>query len=207
MQMSSTGDPDPQRLLHRAKTEGGEVVGQLLEGYRSYMTILARLQIDQRLQAKLDSSDVVQETFLQAHRAFGQFQGSSEAQLLGWLRKILANCLAQMVRRYYGTGRRDVRLERRLEDELSHSSRAMGQALVAPDSSPSQQAARREQAVLLADALDQLPQDYREVMILHHLEGLSMPEVARRMERSVDSVQKLWARALAKLRRSLRGYA
>ena len=62
---------------------------------------------------------------------------------------------------------------------------------------------RREQAVLLADALNHLPADYREVLILRHLEGLTFPEVADRMGRSLDSVEKLWVRALPRLRRAL----
>jgi RNA polymerase sigma-70 factor (ECF subfamily) len=96
-------------------------------------------------------------------------------------------------------------LERGLAAELDQSSRVLDQGLVAPQSSPSQQAARREQAVLLADALERLPEDYREVIILHHMEELSLPEVARRMGRTEHSVEKLWARALARLRRSLGG--
>jgi RNA polymerase sigma-70 factor (ECF subfamily) len=121
------------------------------------------------------------------------------------LRRVLARNLANQVRRYDGTRRRDVRLECQLEGELDHSSRVLDQGLVAPQSSPSQQAARREQAVLLADALERLPEDYREVIILRHLEELTFPEVARRMNRTLDSVEKLWARGLARLRRDLRG--
>jgi RNA polymerase sigma factor (sigma-70 family) len=68
-----------------------------------------------------------------------------------------------------------------------------------------QGAVRREQSVLLAEALDNLPPDYREVIILRNLQGLSFPEVAQRMSRSVDSVTKLWARALVQLRRHLGG--
>jgi RNA polymerase sigma-70 factor (ECF subfamily) len=113
--------------------------------------------------------------------------------------------VGHLVRRYCGTRRRDVRLERRLVDELDQSSRVLDQGLVAPQSSPSNQASHREQAVLLADALEELPPDYREVIILSHLEGLSFPEVASRMGRSVNSVKNLWARALARLRRSLGG--
>jgi RNA polymerase sigma-70 factor (ECF subfamily) len=74
---------------------------------------------------------------------------------------------------------------------------------VAPGSSPSGQAARREQAVLLADALDRLPEHYREVIVLRHLEGLPFAEVARRLGRSEDGVQKIWVRALAGLRLAL----
>jgi RNA polymerase sigma-70 factor (ECF subfamily) len=76
---------------------------------------------------------------------------------------------------------------------------------LASSGSPSRQASRREQAVLLADALGKLPEAYREVIILSHLEGLSFPEVARRLGRTLDSVKNLWARALARLRRSLEG--
>jgi RNA polymerase sigma-70 factor (ECF subfamily) len=72
-------------------------------------------------------------------------------------------------------------------------------------STPSRHAARREQAVLLAEALERLSEDYREVIVLRHLEGLTFPDVAKRMNRSEDSVQKLWVRSLASLRRSLGG--
>jgi RNA polymerase sigma-70 factor, ECF subfamily len=96
-----------------------------------------------------------------------------------------------------------VRLERALAVELDESSRALDRGLIAQQSSPSQQAVRREQAVMLADALGQLPDAYREVIILRHLEGLTFPEVAGRMGRTVESVKKLWARALARLRSTL----
>ena len=122
-----------------------------------------------------------QEAFLAAQRAFPQFRGSSEGELVDWLRQILASKLADLARRYLGTGRRDVRLERQLADDLDDSSRALGTALPAPPSSPSARAARREQAVLLADAIKSLPPDYAEVIILRHLEGLPLAEVAARM--------------------------
>src|SRR5262249_30632567 len=149
--------------------------------------------------------DLVQDAFLEAHRYFARFRGTTEAEFVRWLRQILVTRLADLMRRYYGTRGRDVRLERDLALEVDQSSRLLDRSLVAPQSSPSQQAARREQAVLLADALERLPDDYREVLILHHLEECTFPEVARRMGRTVDSVEKLWARALARLRRSLRG--
>jgi len=87
-----------------------------------------------------------------------------------------------------------------LQQSLDRSSLLLGQGLVDPHSSPSQQAIRREQSVLLADALAKLPEDYRDVLVFRHLEGLSFPEIGRRMERSVDSVEKLWVRGLARLR-------
>jgi RNA polymerase sigma-70 factor (ECF subfamily) len=191
---------NPDEALRQARQGDEAALGAFLELYRNYLRLLARLEIGRRLQGKLDASDVVQETFLEAHRHFPRFQGTSEPQLVCWLRQILAAKVANLVRHYFGTQGRDVRLERELEADLDRSSRILAQELVAPITSPSQNAAAREQAVLLADALARLPEDYRETIVLRHLEGLTFPEVARRMGRSEDSVQKLWLRGLARLR-------
>ncbi len=194
---------DPEQLLSLARMGDGDALGRLLELYRGYLALLARLQIGRRLQGKVDPADLVQETFLEAHRHFPLFAGLTEAEFVHWLRQILAGRLAKVVRRYLGTRQRDARLERQLAVELDQSSRCLDRGLVAPQSSPSQQAARREQSVLLADALEQLPADYREVLLLRHLEELSFPDVARRMGRTTEAVKKLWARALARLRQTL----
>jgi RNA polymerase sigma-70 factor (ECF subfamily) len=195
----------PEELVQRARSGDATVLGQLLDLYTNYLTLLARLQIGRRLQSKVDAADLVQDTFLKAHRHFGQFRGNTEAELVAWLRQILAGNVANLVRHYYGTQGRDVRLERELAEELERSSQAWPMGLVARQSSPSQHAARREEAVLLADALAKLPPDYGEVIVLRHLQGLPFAEVAARMVRSVDSVEKLWVRALARLRRTLGG--
>ena len=193
----------PEALLHQARAGDGQAVGRLLELYRAYLGVLARVQIGRRLQGKVDASDLVQEAFLGACRDFPQFRGTTEKEFLGWLRQILASLLANLVRHYQGTQRRDVRLERQLAQELTQSSQALDRGLVAPQSSPSQEAMHREQSVVLAEALGRLPAEWRELLILRHLEGLSFPEVARRMGRTVDSAKKLWPRALAALRQLL----
>jgi RNA polymerase sigma-70 factor (ECF subfamily) len=192
--------PSPEHVIQQAKTGDDGALGALLEFYRNYLRLLARVEIGRRLQGKLDASDIVQETFLEAHRNFARFQGNSEPQLVAWLRQILAARVANLVRHYFGTQGRDIRLERELAADLDRSSHVLGQELVASLASPSQNAAQREQAVLLADALQRLPDDYREAIVLRHLEGLTFPDVARRMERSQDSVEKLWLRGLARLR-------
>jgi RNA polymerase sigma-70 factor (ECF subfamily) len=192
-------------MIQQARTGGDEALGPLLELYRNYLRLLARLEIGQRLQGKVDASDLVQETFLEAHRNFARFQGTDEPQLVGWLRQILAAKVANLVRHYFGTQGRDVRLEMGLTAPPDHSTRPPGLDLVASLTSPSLQAARREEVVLLADALERLPEDYREVIVLRHWEGLTFPEVAGRMGRSLDSVEKLWLRALARLRQVLGG--
>jgi RNA polymerase sigma-70 factor (ECF subfamily) len=196
---------DPERLLGLARAGNSRALGRLLEMYRNYLGLLARHQIGRRLRGKVDSSDLVQQAFLEAHRDFAHFRGTTEAELASWLRRILATNLANLVDRYCGTRRRDVRLERDLAVELDRSSRALDGGLVAGGSSPSRQAARRDQAVILADALEQLPEDYRQVLVLRHLEERSFAEIARQMERTIDSVKNLWARALARLRRTLGG--
>lgn len=203
--MNRAGETIPavERLLDAARGGDGAALGLLLGRYHNYLRLLARVQLGRRIQAKLDVADVVQDVSLEVHRRIASFRGGSEGEFLSWLRQILGGVLANQVRRYFGTKRRDVRLERDLFEDLDRSSRAMAAPLVAAESSPSAQASRREQAVILADALDGLAADYREVIILRQLEGLSFPEVAERMGRTQDSVKNLWARALAKLRRRL----
>jgi len=194
-----------QALLERARSGDDAALGRLLESYSNYLMLLARVQIGRRIQGKVDAGDVVQEVFLEAHRQIANFRGTTEAELVAWLRKILAGQLALTLRRYLGTKGRDVNLERELGAQLDQSSQALDGGFVASTSTPSQHVSRREQAVLLADALDRLPPDYREVIILRHLESLPFAEVASRMGRSEDSVQKLWVRALASLRKSMDG--
>jgi RNA polymerase sigma-70 factor (ECF subfamily) len=203
--MSEDIRPLTEPLLDQARKGDEQALGQLLESYRAYLTVLARVQIGRRLQGKVDAADVVQDAFLGAYRDFDQFRGTTEAEFLGWLRQVLAFVLANLVRHYQGTQRRDIRLERQLAVELDQSSHALDRGLMAAQSSPSQQAIRREQSVLLAEALARLPDDWRDLLILRHLEGLTFPEVAERLGRTLDSVKKQWPRALAKLRRLLEG--
>ena len=166
---------------------------------------MARVEVGRRLQRKIDASDLVQEACLEAHRCFDRFDGTTEAQFLAWLRTILARRVAKTVRHYVGTQGRDIRQE--LENDLTASFERAGQRLadlaIPRAEHPSQQILKREQAVLLADALEELPPDYREVMLLRHWEDLTFPQIAERMDRTVDSVQKLWIRALARLRTTM----
>src|SRR5579884_288847 len=199
MVKASTRLSEPESLLGLAKDGDGPALGELLEHYAQYLGLLAGVQIGRYLQSKVDPADVVQETFLQAHRHFRRFRGQSLAEFVAWLRQILAATLANLVRHYAGTQQRDVRLERNLAVSIDPSSAALDRGLVDPMSSPSHQASRREQSIVLANALDRLPEAYRDVIMLRQLDGLAFAEVARRMGRSEDSVQKLWIRALASL--------
>src|SRR5262249_20417372 len=190
--MSAAPGPSHEQLLGLARRGDGPALGRLLASYRAYLVVLARVQIGRRLQGKVDASDVAQEACLGAFRDFGQFRGSTEKELLAWLRGIMVSLLANLVRHYQGTQRRDVRLERQLAVELDQSSQALDRGLADARTSPSQQASRREQSAVLAEALGRLPAEWRELLVLRHLEGLTFPEVAERLGRSVDSVKKQW---------------
>jgi RNA polymerase sigma-70 factor (ECF subfamily) len=194
-----------QELLRLARAGDERALGALLEEHRAYLRLLCRLEIGRLLQAKVDASDVVQDTFLRAHRAFGEFRGTGVPEFVGWLRRILARQLSNTIRHYRGTQRRDVRVERDLNRHLDQSSRALAGAVVQEQTSPSLRASREEEALGVAEAIESLPADYRDVILFHHLQGLDFGQVAALMQRSVGSVQKLWLRALAKLRRELGG--
>jgi RNA polymerase sigma-70 factor (ECF subfamily) len=200
--MSRTSS-EPTELIRGAREGDREALGRLLERYGHYLLLLARVQVGRRLQGKIDPADLVQETFLEAHRHFPGFRGQSEPEVAAWLRQILAGVLANLLRRYLGTQGRDIRLERELAGELDQSSIALNRGLADPGPTPSKVAAGRERAVLLADALARLPPDYQEVIVSRHLEERPFAEVAKRMGRTEDAVQKLWVRALARLRQAL----
>ncbi len=174
-----------------------------LERFRSWLGLLARLQVEPRFRAKFDSSDIVQQTMLEAVRDWPKFRGGTEAELAAWLRQILAHVLLHEMRRFGGAQRRDLGREVSLEQALAESSRRLGDLLAAPDTSPSERAGRHELERRLADAMARLPADYAEVILLRNIEGLSHDEIARRMGRGSGAVRMLWVRALARLRQEL----
>ena len=192
----------PEVLLEQTRAGDEQARGRLLELYRNYLRLMARSLISQPLRVRIDASDLVQETFLKAHREFVGFLGSTEPELVAWLRQILVRSLADQVR-WHRADKRDLRREDRLELLLDRSSEAIQKALATDVSSPSARASRREQAVLLADALEKLPADYREVFILRNLEHIPFEQIAARMGRTSGAARKLWTCAMLALKRSL----
>jgi RNA polymerase sigma-70 factor (ECF subfamily) len=175
---------------------------QSLERFRDYLGLLARLQLPPRLRSKLDPSDVVQRTLLKAHEKREQFRGEGP-KLAAWLRRILANTLADVAREF-GAGKRDVGLEQSLEAALRQSSARLEAFLQPAPSSPSEHAVRQEMLVRLAAALAELPDDQRTAVELHHLQGCSVAEVAGQLGRSEAAVAGLLRRGLKRLRELLR---
>lgn len=170
-----------------------------LERYRPYLHLLVRHRLDARLQGKLDASGVVQQTLWEAHQSAGEFRGHSEAELAGWLRRILVRNLADEFRKATA-GKRDLAREQALAASVEQSSANLARWLAADQPSPSQHALQHERMAELAAALAALPEDQRLAVELHHLEGHTLAEVGERMGRGKDAVAGLLFRGLRRLR-------
>jgi RNA polymerase sigma-70 factor (ECF subfamily) len=173
-----------------------------LERFRTYLRLLAGVQLDPRLRGKLDPSDVVQQTLLEAHQARDRCPRDPAARA-AWLRKVLAHNLANAVRDL-GRARRDVRREQSLEAAIEESSARLEAWLATEQSSPTVQAEKNERLLRLAEALDQLPPDQQEAVVLHHLQGRSLSEVAGHLGRSPAAVAGLLHRGIKALQARLR---
>jgi RNA polymerase sigma-70 factor (ECF subfamily) len=187
-------------LIALAKSGDKDALGTLLESYRKYLMFLARTQIHQNLQAKLDPADIAQEVCIAVQERIHDFRGETSEEFAGWLRGILSNILAMQIRHFYGTQKRDPRLEQNLDQGIASASGFLQSGIAGDFTSPSQHYARNEVSLRLAEAIESLPEDYREVILLRHVQSLPFGEVAKRMDRSIDSVEKLWVRGLAKLK-------
>lgn len=189
-------------LLSAARAGSNEALGQALEGYRRYLLGIANRLLDTDLQAKGGASDLVQETFLEAHRDFGQFHGKSAAELRAWLRQLLLHRTAKLVRRYRGAQKR--RLAQELALRGASSSGGGEAALPAEAVSPSGQAIEHEQALALRRVLDGLPADYRHVIHLRYLEERGWEEIGAALDRSATAVRLLFRRAIERVKQELR---
>jgi RNA polymerase sigma-70 factor (ECF subfamily) len=165
------------------------------------MRLLAQLQIDARFRGHLDPSDLAQQTLLEAHQQREHFRGSTEGELAAWLRQMLKNNLKDEIRRLT-RDRRDVRLEQSLL-ALDKSSARVEAMLAADQTSPSKRAARNEELLQMAQALEKLPPAQQEAVRLHHLMGWSLSQVAEHLGRSQFAVVGLLNRGLQGLRKEL----
>jgi RNA polymerase sigma-70 factor (ECF subfamily) len=177
-----------------------KVTGPALEQFRPYLRLLAQLHLQPALQGKVDPSDLVQQTFLQAYRGLDGFRGQTSGELAAWLRQILARTLSHTMRDY-GRARRDVDREQSLQVSLAASSAQLECWFACDQSpSPSKQAQFNEQALLLADALAQLPEAQRQALIWQHWQGWSLEEIGQKLGRSRAAVAGLIKRGLQQLR-------
>lgn len=190
------------QLIERARRGDVACRERLFDACRSYVGIVARAQVESWLRTKVDASDLVQETLLEAYRDFDRFQGCTEQEWLGWLRRILSHNAADFVRRYRGTDKRQARREVPFADPGDSQARGAPEP-AAVDPTPSQEFVKLEAELRLAAALAQLSDDYQEVIALRNLQRLPFEEVAQRMGRSRPAVQMLWMRAIRQLQELL----
>jgi len=174
-----------------------------LERFRSYLLLLARLRLDRKVRAKLDASDVVQQTLLEAHQAIATLRGENVEAQAAWLRQILARNLGNAVRDLT-RDKRDVNRERSLHAALDESASHLEGWLIADQSSPSVRAERQERALLLAQALEALPEAQREAVVLRHFHKASLADMATELHTTTAAVTGLLHRGLKKLRQLLK---
>lgn len=170
-----------------------------IDSYRPYLTLLARTHLDQRYQRRIDASDVVQQTLMEAHEKRDQYRGDSSNELAGWLRQMLVHNVSDAVRALR-RDKRDIRREQPLEAAVEDSFCRVHDWLAAEQSSASQRMMRDEQLLTLSAAVTRLSDDQREAVILHHLQGYSLKQLAAHLQRSESAVAGLLHRGLRNLR-------
>jgi RNA polymerase sigma-70 factor (ECF subfamily) len=178
--------------------------GQVLELCRKYLLVIANRELDAMLKAKEGASDLVQETLLQAYRGFPKFEGTTRAEILAWLRRILLNNLSNLRRRYGEAENRRVSREVSLDDIGPFAQ--LKRSLALDTTSPESRAADEEASAALDRALEQLPNGYREVIVLRHGQGLSFAELGQLLDRSDEAARKLYVRAIERLREKLKRF-
>ncbi len=199
----------PLELMALARSGQAEALGELCALYRNYLRMVVRTGLGPKLRERVELSDVVQEALVEVVRQFPQFTGQNEAALVGWLRRLVGQKLADLGR-YHNRAKRAaggaaVPLDAPWGEGGGGDSAGgkLLDMLALDQTSPSEAASRRELIVLLADALADLPEAEAEVLWLYHAEGLSFEAIGDRVGVSRKSIRGLWARGLKGLKRQL----
>ncbi|MFO0013649.1 MAG: sigma-70 family RNA polymerase sigma factor [Planctomycetota bacterium] len=192
-----------ENWLAQAKGGSRDALGRLLGAHMNYLKTIAYAQMDDRLKRRVGASDIVQETLLEAHRDFLHFLGKTPAEFSSWLRMILINNLKRAIECHLMAAKRDMRRELSFDEVKGRTDKSAARLeafLAAPSPSVSSDIQRHESLIRLSDAIARLPAEYREVIILRHIQGLSFKEIAERHHKSSGAVRMVWMRAIEKLR-------
>jgi len=205
--MQSSANPPSERLEQRlCEARGGSIAaqGEILELCRKYLLLVANRELENNLRAKGGASDLVQDTLLEAHRDFARFEGTTRAEVLAWLRRILLNNLSNFRRRYAQAENR--RVTREVPLDGSGGFGELKRSLALDTASPESRAAAGELSEALDRALEALPNDYQEVILLRHGQGLGFADLGQLMDRSDEAARKLYVRAVERLRQELKRF-
>ncbi len=200
--MSEPSRKGLESLLQRARDGDRDAMNDLFESCRAYVGFLARSHVESWIQAKVDSSDLIQQTLMEAHQGFPDFSGQTEGEWIAWLKQILKHNATDFVRRF-GAAKRRATLEVAISTGNDSTYFRAAPELSSGGESPSQVMVRREQEIEISEALATLPEAYQEVIVLRNLQRLPFDEIAERMGRSRPATQMLWMRALKKLQAQL----
>ena len=187
-------------LLRRSRGGDARALGEMLERHRAYLRLLARRQLSDRLRVRLDESDIIQQTFLFAHRDLPQFEGNDAGEFAAWLLRIMDRCVQQAIRDHATLQKRALGRE---EPQSGDPEQQQGVTLQHSDPSPSQRAMQGEDAVRLARSLEQLPDDQREAVRLRYLEGWQLNQISQSLDKSPAAVAGLLKRGLRTLRQTI----
>lgn len=199
----------PIELMAQARAGQAEALGELCSLYRNYLRMVVRTGLGPRLRERVELSDVVQEALVEVVRQFPQFTGQNEAALVGWLRRLVGQKLADLGR-YHSRAKRAaggaaLPLDAPWGEGAAGGNDSGGgkllDMLALSQTSPSEAASRRELVVILADALQDLPEQEAEVLWLYHAENLSFEAIGDQLGVSRKSVRGIWARGLKGLKR------
>ena len=201
----STSDVTTQAetLLSAARDGSSNALGALFALYQNYIKLLATTQVRAQLRTRASASDIVQDTFLHAHRGFGDFRGTTAGEFVAWLQRILSRRIQNLYQLHLDAKQRDVRREVSIEAigfRLHHSTMRLEHVLVDRAPSPSSKVQSQERIIHVADAMAEIPEVYRDVLMLRSIEGLSFADVASRMDRSPGAVRMLWLRGIKNLK-------
>jgi RNA polymerase sigma-70 factor (ECF subfamily) len=187
-----------QNWIDQARAGDESARNQLFGACRSFVGLCARAQLDQHLKAKVDASDLVQQSLLDAHQGFDRFAGATPGEWLAWLHQVVNRNAQDVVRKFVVAEKRAVGREVSIDRPQGDRSTAFEPAAVCD--SPSEIAIAWERHLELAAAIDALPEDYREVVYLRNVLQVPFEEIAARLGRSRGAVQMLWMRAIERLR-------
>jgi RNA polymerase sigma-70 factor (ECF subfamily) len=189
--------PDPVGFLRRlseARTGEDSAKATLLDKYRRYLLLVASEEVPSSVRPKVAPSDVVQQSIIDATRVFEEFRGTTEAELLAWLRRIVRHDALDATRRFRTTKSRDIRREEALTADIDPAD---------PHSSPTMNLQEDEVWQTLELTLQALPETDREIICLRNFDQLPFQEIAERLGKSIGAAKKQWARAITRLNRNL----
>jgi len=196
---------DEAELSRRAASGDSAAMAALFSRYRTKLKVMVRLRLDRRLQGRVDPSDILQETYLDASQRMAQYANQPGLPFFLWLRFLTAQRMLITYRQHLGTKMRDANVEVSMfRGGMKAVATSIAEELLAGLSSPDQAAIRHEQRLQLQDALNRMDETDREVLVLRHFEELSNHQVAQVLELSKTAASNRYVRALKRLREILR---